>query len=103
MVDFSSLFNPSAWGSWSQPNQSMLAPPQGAQGQGGAGGYGTFSPSPAMSSGSSLSGIMQNMRGNPMLANTGAAMMQGRSPVQGMMQNPGGFAQWMAQRHGQPA
>ncbi len=134
MVDFTQFFNPSAWGSWNQPSQSMVGPKPpmanvaapGAAQPGtvapGAGGPMTLPSAPAGPLGrlfgfdsmgmANLGGgkpipstpgqngpqIPGSMSGNPMLAKFGAAMMQGQNPLQAMMQNPGDFAKWAAQR-----
>lgn len=155
MVDFTQFFSPAAWGSWNQPNQSMVGPqpphqmapgagpgmaqpgvmpaqPGGGgasaggiagmsgmggllsllKGGGGGGmpgmgflqmlmgkGGGAGSPmniNPNAQQGGG--GMMSGISGNPMLAKFGSALMGGQNPMQAMMQNPGDFAKWAAQR-----
>ncbi len=63
MVDFTQFFNPSAWGSWNQPNQSMAPKPPVAPAMGGFGASSPGAAQPGGGGGNPLSMLFGGMGG----------------------------------------
>ncbi len=101
MVDFTQFFNPSAWGSWNQPSQSMVGPkpvmPMAGAG-GGAPGMaqpGAMPAQPGGGGGGFMSDLMGKLgpAGNPLmslLSGGGAGGNPAANPLMSLFKGGGG-------------